>query len=92
MSDRLIDRLVSPLARASARKRTYAADETRRKTSTQRHVSVPDEPVGRSDARAGDTTRRTADRKQKEKVMIPTPQDWAEEARRPAAAYGRVPT
>lgn len=43
MSDRLSDRLVSPLARASARKRAYAADKTRRETSTERRPSPQDE-------------------------------------------------
>ena len=51
VSDHLTGRLVSSLARASARKRAYAAGETRRETSTQRSVSVWDEPVGRGDAR-----------------------------------------
>jgi hypothetical protein len=36
MSDRPTDRLVSPLARASARKRENTGAETRRETSTQR--------------------------------------------------------
>jgi hypothetical protein len=36
MSDRLTDRLVSPPARVSARKRANRDDETRRETSTAR--------------------------------------------------------
>jgi hypothetical protein len=36
MNDRLTDRLVSPPARASARKRANRDDETRRETSTAR--------------------------------------------------------
>lgn len=42
MSDRLTDRLVSPIARASARKRAYTAHETNDKTNTGRDPSAQD--------------------------------------------------
>ena len=40
VSDRLTDCLVSPLARASARKRAYTADETNDETSTERRPAL----------------------------------------------------
>ena len=49
MSDRLTVRPVSPLARASARKRAYAADETNDETSTERRLRLTDERPHRLD-------------------------------------------
>jgi hypothetical protein len=43
MSDRLTRRLVSRLARASARKRAYAADETNDGTTTERPYEARNE-------------------------------------------------
>jgi hypothetical protein len=58
LSDRLTGRLISPLARASARKRASAADETRRETTTQRHLSRAGRPSRRQRQGGGDTARK----------------------------------
>ena len=59
MSDRLTDRLVSPLARASARKRAYAADETNDETSTERRPGPQDERPHRPRSRGGEGPTET---------------------------------
>jgi hypothetical protein len=48
-------------------------------------VSVRDEPADRSDARGGDTTtaKRGKKKEDSEKVIIPAPQEWAEEQLEP---------
>jgi excisionase family DNA binding protein len=58
MSDRLTGRLVSPVARASARKRAYGADETNDETNAERHARSAGESPCRDQPRGGEDTTK----------------------------------
>lgn len=81
MTGRPCDRLISPHARASARKRANADAETRREATAKRSQRT------RRGVRL--TAKRKGQANHRRKVIIPTPEEWAKEQLKSAPARSK---